>query len=226
MLFHFPSQRIFMPGDTLCPVVLIASTASRQGKTLVTCGLARALVNQGQRVKIFKIGPDFLDPGLLEAASVEAVQNLDLWMMGEQRCRDLVAKACSEFDCVLVKSAMGLFDGAPSPAELAKVLGIPVVLVLNAGKYAQTAAALVQGMKAYEPALDFVGVIGNFVGSDHHHHLLSEAVGGQYLGSVRRQTVDVFPERHLGVKQPVDFEDVNAQMELAARAVAVALDGK
>ena len=86
---------------------MIAAPASRQGKTLVTCGLARRLVEQGKRVKIFKSGPDYLDPGLLEAASGNVVHNLDLWMVGEAQCRALIDRAVDEFDVVLVSKVVG-----------------------------------------------------------------------------------------------------------------------
>ena len=106
---------------------LISAIASGQGKTTITAALARKLRNEGQRVRIFKAGPDFLDPMMLERASGAPVHNLDLWMVGMAECRKLLAEAAREADVILIEGVMGLYDGTPSSADLAKALGIPVI---------------------------------------------------------------------------------------------------
>ena len=128
---------------------MIAAPASGQGKTVLTAAMARRFVNQGKTVRVFKIGPDYLDPTILELASRQRVYNLDLWMMGESHCRDLLARAAAANDIILVESLMGLHDNNPDNMQLARRFGLPVTLVMNVAKYAQTAAAIVEGLKNY-----------------------------------------------------------------------------
>ncbi len=105
-----------------CPAVLIAAPASGQGKTTVTAALARLHRNQGRKVRVFKCGPDFLDPMILERASGAPVYQLDMWMVGEQESRRLLWEAAGEADLILIEGVMGLFDGTPSSADLARHL--------------------------------------------------------------------------------------------------------
>ncbi|MDV3243099.1 MAG: cobyrinate a,c-diamide synthase, partial [Methylocaldum sp.] len=102
-----------------CPALLISAPASGQGKTTITAGLARLHARQGRRVRVFKTGPDFLDPMVLEKASGAPVYNLDLWMCGESHCRRLLHEAAGDADLILVEGVMGLYDGTPSSADLA-----------------------------------------------------------------------------------------------------------
>ena len=110
-----------------CPAVLIAAPASGQGKTTVTAALARLHRNQGRKVRVFKCGPDFLDPMILERASGAPVYQLDMWMVGEQESRRLLWEAAAEADLILIEGVMGLFDGTPSSADLARHFGVPVL---------------------------------------------------------------------------------------------------
>ena len=212
-----------------CQAALIAAPSSGQGKTLLTAALARRASNAGQRVRVFKVGPDYLDPGILEAASRQAVWNLDAWIMGVDHCRQLLWQAAQDNDLVLVEGVMGMHDNQPSNAELARLFGLPVVLVMNAGRFAQTAAALVEGMEGYLPGVEVSGVIGNFVGSDNHHRLLSEAIGERYAGSVRRNDALALPERHLGLVQAAEQETLTQWLDRAADLLEqydVRLDGR
>ncbi len=215
---------------------MIAAPASGQGKTVLTAALARRFVNRGQSVRVIKIGPDYLDPTILELASRQNVYNLDWWIMGESHCRNLLAKAASASDIVLVESLMGLHDNLPANMQLARRFGLPVTLVMNAAKYAQTAAAIVEGLRNYAPpsAPDCVpqeptratpneaestAVIGNCVGSDNHHRLLRESVGEDYAGSIRRDERMALPLRHLGLVQAADIAGLDRQLDQAARAL-------
>ena len=99
---------------------MLSSYASNQGKTTVTASLAYWFRSQGKRVRVFKVGPDYLDPKILEVASAQPVYQLDLWMVGEDGCRCLLAEAAASADIILVEGVMGLFDGVPSSADLAK----------------------------------------------------------------------------------------------------------
>ena len=112
-----------------CPALLIAGPASGQGKTTVTAGLARLHRERGRTVRVFKTGPDFLDPMILERASGAPVQSLDLWMVGEDGCSRLLAEAAEQADLILIEGVMGLFDGTPSSADLAARFGVPVAAV-------------------------------------------------------------------------------------------------
>ena len=215
---------------------MIAAPGSGQGKTVLTAAMARRFVNQGKSVRVIKTGPDYLDPTILEQASRQSVCNLDLWMMGESHCRNLLARAASASDVVLVESLMGLHDNVPSNMQLARRFGLPVTLVMNVAKYAQTAVAIVEGLRNYatESAAGhaqenraqgkrneakITSVIGNCVGSDNHHRLLQESVGKDYAGSIRRDARMELPLRHLGLVQAADIAGLDRQLDRAARAL-------
>ncbi|MBW8901837.1 MAG: cobyrinate a,c-diamide synthase, partial [Massilia sp.] len=108
-------------------IVLVAACASGQGKTTVTAALARRFVREGRRVRVFKCGPDFIDPQLLARACGSAVHTLDLWMVGAEHCRRRIAAAAAEADIVLIEGVMGLYDGDPSAADLARTFDLPVL---------------------------------------------------------------------------------------------------
>ena len=119
-----------MAQTAACPAILVAAPASGQGKTTVTSALARLHTRQGRRVRVFKCGPDFLDPYWHSLASGAPVYQLDLWMTGEVDCRARLFAAAQEADLILVEGVMGLFDGEPSAADLAQRFGLPVLAVL------------------------------------------------------------------------------------------------
>ena len=134
---------------TACPALLVAAPASGQGKTTVSAALARLHARQGRRVRVFKCGPDFLDPYWHMLASGAPVYQLDLWMTGEADCRARLAAAAREADLILVEGVMGLFDGEPSSADLAQRLGLPVLAVVDASAMAGTFGALAYGLQNY-----------------------------------------------------------------------------
>ncbi len=207
---------------TSCKAIMIASPGSRQGKTLLTATLARRAVNQGYRVQVFKMGPDYLDPTILEQASKNTVYNLDLWMMGESHCRQLLYQAAKHHDIILVESLMGLHDHHPSSAHLAALFRLPVLLVINVAKLAQTSAAIVHGLKnnpGSHPQPTIYGVIGNCVGSDNHHRLLHDSITSvsHYIGSIRRDDSMHLPQRHLGLVQGREIDDLDNRLNHAAR---------
>ena len=112
------------------PAILIPAPASGQGKTTVTAAFARLHTRQGRRVRVFKCGPDFLDPHLNTLASGAPVHQMDLWMTGEADCRARLYAAAQESDLIIVEGVMGLFDGEPSAADLAQRFGLPVLAVV------------------------------------------------------------------------------------------------
>lgn len=205
-----------------CPALFVAAAASGQGKTSVTAALARHHRRLGRRVRVFKTGPDFLDPMLLARASGARVYSLDLGMVGERGCRALLARAAAEADVILIEGAMGLFDGTPSSADLAQAFGVPVAAVIAAQSMAQTFGALAFGLAHFRPGLPFHGVLANRVGSERHAQLLRGALPGsiRWLGHLPRDARIALPERHLGLHQPDDVADLDARLDRAADAIA------
>ncbi len=202
-----------------CLATLIAAPASGQGKTIFCAALARKWKNEGKQVQLFKIGPDYLDPTILEQACDQPVYNIDLWIMGEQHCRGLLAEAASRNDIILVESVMGLHDNNPSNAQLARLFNLPVSLIIDAAKSAQTTAAIIEGLSQYDVGASIEAVVGNKIGSDNHDQLLRETIGSKYAGSIRRDPRLLLPERHLGLVQAADIEDLDRQLDLAAEAL-------
>lgn len=201
-----------------CPALLVAAPASGQGKTLVTAALARRHRDAGRRVRVFKCGPDFLDPMVLEVASGAPVHQLDLFMCGEDQCVSLLHEAAGKADLILVEGVMGLFDGTPSAADLAQRFALPVLAVVDGSAMAQTFGALVQGLATYRPGLDLHAVLANRVGSPRHAELLEQSVppGVTWLGAMPRETGVSLPERHLGLVQAREVADLDARLARAA----------
>ncbi|MBV8623407.1 MAG: cobyrinate a,c-diamide synthase [Herbaspirillum sp.] len=208
-----------------CPALFISAPASGHGKTTITAALARMYRRQGKRVRVFKTGPDFLDPLVLEQASGQPVTNLDLWMGGEDHCRRQVALAASQSDVLLVEGVMGLYDGDPSSADLAQLLGIPVIAVINARGMGQTVGALAQGLMAYRPELKFAGVLANGVASPRHAQMLRQGLANArpsvpLLTGLQRDMQFALPERHLGLVAAPEIADLDARLDAVAERMA------
>ena len=201
-----------------CPALMISAMASHQGKTTVTAALAAWHRQQGRRVTVFKTGPDYLDPLLLEQASGCPAEPLDLWMMGEAACRHALHQAATRSDLILVEGAMGLFDGTPSSADLAEHFDLPVAIVIHVQGLAQTTAAVALGLIHYRPALQITGIVVNALGSDRHRALIEEALDGRIpqLAALPRQTDIQLPSRHLGLVMPSEQSDVSERIQRAA----------
>lgn len=191
------------------PRVLIGAPASGQGKTTVSLGVMRALARKGLAVQPFKVGPDYIDPGHHARAAGRASRNLDGWMIGIEESRELFQRAAREADISVVEGVMGLFDGLAdgsiraSSAEMARVLDLPVVLVLDVSRQGASAAATVYGFQRLDPAVRVAGVILNRVGSARHAALTGRAIeercGISVLGAIPRDETMAIPERHLGL---------------------------
>jgi cobyrinic acid a,c-diamide synthase len=205
-----------------CPTLLIAAPASGSGKTSVTAALARLHARQGRRVQVFKCGPDFLDPQILAAASGRPVQTLDLGMCGEADAAWRLARATQDSDLILVEGVMGLFDGMPSAADLAERFNLPVLAVIDAQAMAQTFAALAFGLARYRPHLPFAGVLANRVGSARHAEILRDSLPADlpWYGALAHDPEATLPERHLGLRQASEIDDLMTRLDRLADALA------
>ena len=205
-----------------CPAILIAAPASGQGKTTVASALARLHRRQGRRVRVFKCGPDFLDPHWLTLASGEPVHQLDLWMTGEADCAQRLHDAALQADLIIVEGVMGLFDGEPSAADLAQRFGLHVVAVIDASAMAGTFGALAWGLQTYRDGLRFGGVLANRVASSGHAAMLEGGLrdAAQWLGGLMRSDAYALPERHLGLVMAAELPDAMARLDAAADALA------
>lgn len=205
-----------------CPALFITAPASSQGKTTVTAALARLHSRQGRRVQVFKCGPDFLDPQILAAASGQAVYNLDLWMCGQQDGAARLASAAANADLLLIEGSMGLFDGQPSSAEIARCFGVPVLAVIDASGMAQTFGAIAYGLKHYKEDLPFGGVLANRVGSARHVETLREGLPADitFYGHLPRDTETTLPQRHLGLIQAAEIDNLTERLDRLANLLA------
>jgi cobyrinic acid a,c-diamide synthase len=209
--------------------LIIAAPHSGAGKTIVTLAVLAALRRRGIAVRAAKAGPDYIDPAFHAAAIGAPSVNLDSWAMPPAMLDTLAAQATERGDILIIEGVMGLFDGAPgttgrrgATAELAAHFGLPVILVLDVSRQAQSAAALVRGFAAHDPAVQIAGVILNRVASERHRTLVADAVeslGIPVLGAVPRETELALPERHLGLVQAGEHADLGKLMN---RLVAIA----
>lgn len=203
------SDRAVPTGPDSAKGFVIAGPASGVGKTTVTLSLMAALRKRGLTVQPFKSGPDFIDGGHHARVCGRASRNLDGWMLSAEANRRIFCRNAEDADVCVVEGVMGLFDGVDgksetgSTAEIAKWLGLPVILVVDASAMARSAAALVYGYESFDPALKVAGVIFNKAGGEAHYQMLSDAVTAStnavplgYLPSDERIRI---PERYLGL---------------------------
>jgi cobyrinic acid a,c-diamide synthase len=232
------------------PRLVIAAPASGCGKTTVACGLMAALRARGLVVSGHKVGPDYIDPGYHALATGRAPRNLDPFLCGEELIAPLFRHGAAGAQVAVVEGVMGLFDGASreddpdfgSTAHVARLLGAPVVLVVDAARAGRSVAALAAGFAGFDPRTPVAGVILNQVASDRHERLLRDALAGAGLpvyGVIRRAEGIITPSRHLGLipaaeravlaGQAIDRMgaliaascDLDALLALAARATAL-----
>ena len=205
--------------SALCPALFFSAPASGQGKTTITAALARLLTRQGKIVRVFKTGPDYLDPQILHQASRQPVDQLDMWMAGEAYCQHKFFEAAQNADLILVEGAMGLFDGEPSSADLAARFNIPLAIVMDVKGMAQTAAAIAMGLAGFRDDIHVVGMIANNCGTERHRQLIEDALTGDValLANLPRSEVVALPERHLGLVQASEVsEELEARFEAGA----------
>ena len=200
--------------------LVVAGTHSGVGKTSVTLGLIGALRRRALTVQPFKVGPDFIDPLHHRAASGRDAINLDGWMLEPAANREAFARATADADVAVVEGVMGLYDGSEgrsdrgSTAEMAKLLGLPVILVIDASAMARSAAALIHGYATFDPELLLAGVILNNVGGPGHADLIRDAVAGRFpiLGALPRVPEATIAERHLGLHLPSEIKSEHREL--------------
>ncbi len=183
---------------------VIAALQSGSGKTTVSLSLMALLHKQGFVVQPFKIGPDFIDPGLHRVITGRGSWNLDPWMCGAEYVRNIFQAKSSDADVAVVEGVMGVFDGGvSSTAEVAKLLGLPIVLVLDVKSMAESAASIVMGIQSYDKDIRLAGVILNRIGSPKHLELVQNAINKKtdikIIGHIPTDISLKIPERHLGL---------------------------
>ena len=216
------------------PTVVIAGVSSGAGKTTLMLGLLEALRRRGLTVQPFKVGPDFIDPAFHGLASHRPAVNLDGWMCGRDAVLDAVGRYAADADLALVEGMMGCFDGRDggsdegSTAQIAKWLGAPVVLVVDAGALVRSAGAIVLGFERFDPELRVEGVVFNRVGGARHLEWLRQAVTGvcraRVLGGLPHEPAVALPERHLGLVTAAEGGYTLALAETLAASVERELD--
>ncbi len=215
--------------------LVIAAPASGSGKTLTTLSLLWLLRANGIDAAGCKIGPDYIDPEFHAAATGKPCFNLDIWSMRPESLRRLMARQAARAELLIVEGVMGLFDGIPgldgrhnaSSAQLARQLGLPVLLVLNAKGQGATIGAVIEGLVRHDPTLTIAGVIFNHVGSPVHREILSDAArmaGVPVFGYLPHIAALKLPARHLGLVQAREMAELTAFFAAARAAFAAAVD--
>lgn len=208
---------------------MIAAPRSGSGKTTLTIGLLRALRKAGVRVAAAKCGPDYIDTAFHEAACGRPSVNLDSWAMPSDLIVRLAADASKDSDILVCEASMGLFDGVPaqsgrggSSADVAAVLDLPVILIMDVSGQSQSAAATLQGFKNYDHRIQIAGVVLNRVASPRHFNLVGDGlskVGIPIMGSLPRSSGIELPSRHLGLIQAGETSDLETRLEELAAFV-------
>jgi cobyrinic acid a,c-diamide synthase len=210
----------------MTPGLMIAAPRSGSGKTTLTLGLLRALRRIGVAAGGAKCGPDYIDPPFHSAASGRPSVNLDSWAMSPELLEGLAAQVSIGCDLIICEALMGLFDGIPGPAgrtgssaDVAAVLGWPVLLVVDASGQSQSAAAIVKGCATYDPRITIAGVVLNRLGSPRHARLATEAIealGIPVVGTLPRSDRVALPERHLGLIQAGETNNLDNRLDQIA----------
>ncbi len=218
--------------------LIVAAPRSGAGKTVITLALLAALRRRGIAVKAAKAGPDYIDPGFHAAATGAASCNLDSWAMPPALLDALMADASCDAEILVVEGVMGLFDGVAGPpgrrgttADLAARFGLPVVLILDVAGQSQSAAAVLRGFAEHDPAVRIAGVVLNRVGSERHRALVSDAIAGlrtpepiPILGAIPRNDALALPERHLGLVQAGEHDDLAFWLDRLAQLAEQHID--
>lgn len=213
--------------------LIIGAPASGAGKTMVTIGLQRAFADRGLVVQGAKCGPDYIDPAFHEAATGRPSINLDGFAMAPAMLGGLAAQAATTVQLVIAEGAMGLYDGARTQgrsgasADVARLLGWPMLLVVDARGAAQTVAALAHGCATFPGAPAIAGVIANRVASPRHRRMIEDGfarIGLPLLGAISTDEGLAMPSRHLGLVQAGETDELEARIAAIAARVGAQCD--
>ncbi|MGY8676372.1 cobyrinate a,c-diamide synthase [Bradyrhizobium sp. UFLA05-153] len=214
--------------------LVISAPASGVGKTTLTLALARAYRDRGLKVQCFKSGPDYIDPAFHAAATGRASVNIDSWAMDRASIEHLVSRGANA-DLILAEGSMGLFDGVAArgvsgtgaTADIAEMMGWPVLLVIDPSGQAQTAAAIAAGLRDFRSGVRLAGVVLNRVASPRHEDLVRRAMndaGIAVFGALPRHAEISLPKRHLGLVQAEEQAEIGTLIDEAARFVSEHVD--
>jgi cobyrinic acid a,c-diamide synthase len=216
------------------PGLIVSAPRSGAGKTIVTLAILSALKRRGLRVQAAKAGPDYIDPAFHQAATGRQSFNLDSWAMTPALMGSLVERGASDADLLVIEGAMGLFDGisgAPrrsgATADIAARLGLPVILVIDVSGQSQSAAALARGFLSHDPEVRIAGIVLNRVGGERHRRFVADAITRldvPILGAIPRGPDLVLPERHLGLVQANEHDDLDQRLVRLADMAKAHLD--
>ena len=206
--------------------LLFAATTSGTGKTTICCGIMRALKNRNLKVQPYKVGPDYIDIEYHSLASGVKSRNLDEFMLPGEEIKYLFSKNAKDKDINIVEGVMGLYDGLSdrydfcSSASMSKLLGIPVILIIDGKAMAASAAALVLGFKNLDKEVNIAGVIANNVSSDSHFNIIKSSIekytGVKVLGRIPKDEKFALSSRHLGLTPSVEVDDLNYKLDYMA----------
>jgi cobyrinic acid a,c-diamide synthase len=214
--------------------LIVAAPRSGSGKTTITLALLAALSRRGMKVRPAKAGPDYIDLAFHAAAAGAKGCNLDSWAMPPALLDALLGEAARGADVLIVEGVMGLFDGVAelpgrsgSTADLAARFRLPVLLVVDVSGQSQSAAAVVRGFAAHDPAVRIAGVVLNRVGSERHRMLITDAIVALDIpvaGAVPRDATLTLPERHLGLVQAQEHADLAVRLDRLAQMAERCID--
>ncbi|MFN4148767.1 MAG: cobyrinate a,c-diamide synthase [Rhodocyclaceae bacterium] len=205
-----------------CPALFVAAPASGHGKTTVVAALARLHARLGRRVRVFKCGPDFLDPQIHAIASGAPCENIDWTMCGEADAGFRLSRAARQADLILVEGVMGLYDSQPTGAELARKLGLPILIVVDASAMGGSFGAIAWGLKHYHAGAPITHALANRVAGDFHAELCRRSLPEdiRWAGHLPRDDAAVLPERHLGLLPAGEIAGLENRLDRLADQLA------
>ena len=221
----------FVHGDRTFGCLLISSPQGHSGKTIVTVGLCNLLAQRGFLIQPFKKGPDYIDPSWLTIAAGRSCRNLDLFLVPKEKLIQTFEQSCEKADLAIVEGAMGLYDGLDTQgttAEIARLLNIPVVLLVNTSRMTSSIAAMVMGYQHFQPETNIAGVLLNYVSGIRHENKLRNAVEKYckipVVGSIPRDANLHIAERHLGLIPSRESDEAETVVKLIGRKLESCVD--